>query len=344
MQDAKLMVRGPDGEWMEVSGNGDEIREEIEAARKEIGEAVDSAHSEADRAQQYADDCLGSASDAHKSAEIAQFYGQDANQSAETANRAAQTAREAANRAEAAADELGTVLSGGEDGKFLGHADGKPQWVDAPAGGSGGASTEALEAAIARHNASGSAHQDIRALISEGFSIKNAYVNDSYQLVIERTDGSGYVSGSLRGPTGPIGPRGPEGPIGATGATPVRGTDYWTEADQESIVQQVIEILGGGGPIIIKQPVDVEAAVGETIQFTVKAIGEGLKFQWVNQIIGKETWGNSTLIGNNTATIAISVVEYSYNYLWRCVITDENGNEVTTKSVKIVRPPETADT
>jgi hypothetical protein len=31
---------------------------------------------------------------------------------------------------------------------------------------------------------------------------------------------------------------------GAAGTTPVRGTDYWTEADQEAIVQQVITALG----------------------------------------------------------------------------------------------------
>lgn len=35
-----------------------------------------------------------------------------------------------------------------------------------------------------------------------------------------------------------------QGKPGADGYTPVRGVDYWTEADQESIVQQVISALG----------------------------------------------------------------------------------------------------
>lgn len=35
-----------------------------------------------------------------------------------------------------------------------------------------------------------------------------------------------------------------QGEPGADGYTPVRGVDYWTEADQESIVQQVISALG----------------------------------------------------------------------------------------------------
>lgn len=34
------------------------------------------------------------------------------------------------------------------------------------------------------------------------------------------------------------------GATGAAGTTPARGTDYWTEADQEAIVQQVIAALG----------------------------------------------------------------------------------------------------
>lgn len=46
------------------------------------------------------------------------------------------------------------------------------------------------------------------------------------------------------GPTGATGPAGPAGPTGATGRTPVKGVDFWTDADQESIVQDVIAALG----------------------------------------------------------------------------------------------------
>lgn len=47
-----------------------------------------------------------------------------------------------------------------------------------------------------------------------------------------------------QGIQGPQGLKGDTGAKGADGHTPVRGTDYWTEADQESIVQQVITALG----------------------------------------------------------------------------------------------------
>lgn len=52
------------------------------------------------------------------------------------------------------------------------------------------------------------------------------------------------ASGEFNGPKGDTGATGAAGKDGADGKTPVRGTDYWTDADQEAIVQQVITALG----------------------------------------------------------------------------------------------------
>lgn len=41
-----------------------------------------------------------------------------------------------------------------------------------------------------------------------------------------------------------VGATGATGPQGAPGYTPVRGTDYWTEADKQTMVQDVMEALG----------------------------------------------------------------------------------------------------
>ena len=52
-----------------------------------------------------------------------------------------------------------------------------------------------------------------------------------------------------KGATGATGPKGPQGEKGATGATgpqgpkPVKGTDYWTAADQNKIVSDVLAAL-----------------------------------------------------------------------------------------------------
>ena len=43
----------------------------------------------------------------------------------------------------------------------------------------------------------------------------------------------------IQGPKGDTGPRGPQGPAGANGQTPVRGVDYWTQADQNAIQEWI---------------------------------------------------------------------------------------------------------
>lgn len=39
------------------------------------------------------------------------------------------------------------------------------------------------------------------------------------------------------------GPQGEQGPAGADGYTPIRGTDYWTEADKQEIINSVLAAL-----------------------------------------------------------------------------------------------------
>lgn len=45
------------------------------------------------------------------------------------------------------------------------------------------------------------------------------------------------------GATGPEGPHGPQGETGPAGYTPVRGTDYWTTADRQQMVSDVLAAL-----------------------------------------------------------------------------------------------------
>lgn len=50
-------------------------------------------------------------------------------------------------------------------------------------------------------------------------------------------------SDGAQGPKGETGPAGPQGPKGDDGVTPVRGVDYWTEADKQEIINDVIASL-----------------------------------------------------------------------------------------------------
>lgn len=52
-----------------------------------------------------------------------------------------------------------------------------------------------------------------------------------------------------QGPKGDTGDTGPQGPAGADGKTPVKGVDYYTEADKEEMVQAVIAALPNGDEV-----------------------------------------------------------------------------------------------
>lgn len=53
----------------------------------------------------------------------------------------------------------------------------------------------------------------------------------------------------VQGPQGPTGEQGPkgepglQGPQGEAGYTPIKGTDYWTDADKTEIIQGVLNEL-----------------------------------------------------------------------------------------------------
>jgi hypothetical protein len=63
-------------------------------------------------------------------------------------------------------------------------------------------------------------------------------------LKLKNADGVWENVKAIVGPPGVPGPQGPKGDKGEDGKTPVKGVDFWTDADRESIVQQVITALG----------------------------------------------------------------------------------------------------
>lgn len=106
-----------------------------------------------------------------------------------------------------------------------------------------------------------------------GKGIQSATINDSGHLILTLTDGTKLDAGVAKGAQGPKGDTGAagadgvtphigdngnwyigstdtgkpsRGTAGAPGKTPVRGTDYWTAADKQEIVNSVIAALPDG--------------------------------------------------------------------------------------------------
>ena len=69
---------------------------------------------------------------------------------------------------------------------------------------------------------------------------------DGMCVVHATVDATGNVTvtrDKLAGIPGAPGDVGPEGPPGSDGYTPIKGVDYWTQADQQSIVDDVLAAL-----------------------------------------------------------------------------------------------------
>ncbi len=81
---------------------------------------------------------------------------------------------------------------------------------------------------------------------------------------------------------------------------------------------------------ITTQPADTSAAINEAANFTVKATGMGLTYQW--QYNAGDGWKNSGASGNKTAELTIYGKTAYNGWQFRCVVTDEIGTKVISSA------------
>ena len=90
---------------------------------------------------------------------------------------------------------------------------------------------------------------------------------------------------------------------------------------------------------ISAQPASVTVAEGKTASVTVKAVGEGLTYQWYYRNAGEAKFVKSS---TTTATYSTKMNETRDGRQVYCVITDSNGNQVisATATLNMVKPTE----
>ena len=85
---------------------------------------------------------------------------------------------------------------------------------------------------------------------------------------------------------------------------------------------------------VTTQPKTQKVESGDTVKFTVKATGSGLKYQWQVSTNGK-TWKNCSSTTAMKATFSFTgKTSHDGNY-YRCKVTDSAGNVVYTDSVRL---------
>ena len=87
---------------------------------------------------------------------------------------------------------------------------------------------------------------------------------------------------------------------------------------------------------MITQPQSVEVEIGERAAITVEARGEGLTYQWYYRNRNGTEFAVSCYTGK---TYSMTMAEWVHGREVYCVITDENGNTVTTETATMTRPP-----
>ena len=95
-------------------------------------------------------------------------------------------------------------------------------------------------------------------------------------------------------------------------------------------------------PVLLKitrQTANVTASAGATANFSVTAVGTGLKYQWQYKT-PNGSWNNTSASGYNTATVSIAVTAAKNGYSYRCIVSDASGNKVTSDAAALTVPAE----
>lgn len=87
---------------------------------------------------------------------------------------------------------------------------------------------------------------------------------------------------------------------------------------------------------ITKNPQNVIASEGKTVQFTVEASGSKLTYQWEWRKDSDSQWGPSDFVGCKTATLNVEAIRQRTGYEYRCKVTDLYGRVVYTTPAQLI--------
>ena len=108
-----------------------------------------------------------------------------------------------------------------------------------------------------------------------------------------------------------------------------------TDGEGNKAISSAARLIVGAatqGVSITSHPENYTGAVGETAVFTVRAEGTGLSYQWQYSNDGGNAWKNSSQNGSRTYMIKVPITAARNGQQYRCVVTDERGNSVTSEA------------
>lgn len=89
--------------------------------------------------------------------------------------------------------------------------------------------------------------------------------------------------------------------------------------------------------IVIKTNIENQSIqVGEIANFAFVVEGEELSYTWQFSKDNGKTWWTSTMPGSKTSNITVEGLKCRNGYMYRCIVTDNNGNRIISADAKLI--------
>ena len=86
---------------------------------------------------------------------------------------------------------------------------------------------------------------------------------------------------------------------------------------------------------ITTQPADLTVSAGDTAEFTVVAVGNGLTYQWQYSADGGENWSDVELDGASTSTLSFTAADDQNGYMFQCIVGNANEQTLISESATL---------
>ena len=127
-----------------------------------------------------------------------------------------------------------------------------------------------------------------------------------------------------------------------TAATSATANESWngmqvrctvTDGSGSNVTSEVATVTVNVSFAITQHPQPVTAEIGDTVTFTVKASGNGLRYQWYFRKVGSMNWIKWE--GHTTAVTSATANESWNGMKVMCIVTDDSGSRLNSGSAEV---------
>lgn len=110
-----------------------------------------------------------------------------------------------------------------------------------------------------------------------------------------------------------------------------------TDASGNAVTSNAAKVKLVSSPFITSQPTDVTVCSGSEVKFSVKATGEGLKYEWLYMKVTDADW--KVWNGRIASSYTVTANDTWNKMMVRCVITNASGVSVTSAVCRVTLVP-----